>query len=282
MNDLIYPCFWFDGKAKEAATFYCQVFSDSRILEENSMVVTFLSAGQKFMCLNGGPKFTITPSVSIYTILSEKEIQKTWDLLIQGGEAMMPLDTYPWSKKYGWVKDRFGVTWQLTVDKPAHSDQKFIPCLMFSENNFGKAEEAIQNYISIFDQSELVFAAKYGEESAGQEGKIMHAQFFLHGMLFAAMDSSIVHGFNFNEGLSFVVSCKTQKEIDYYWEQLSAGGSTNRCGWLKDKYGLSWQVVPAQLGKLVSDPKKGKAVIEAFMQMTKFDIAALEAAGDKA
>ncbi|EAZ82308.1 VOC family protein [Algoriphagus machipongonensis] len=280
MSNTIFPCFWCDGNAKEVAEFYCRVFKDSQILEENPMVVTFQASGEKFMCLNGGPEFQITPSISIYTIIdSEEEIQAIWDLLIQGGSEMMPLDTYPWSKKYGWVKDRFGVTWQLTLDKPEHSDQKFIPCLMFSEGNFGKAEAAINFYTTIFEGSSLVFAANYGKEHGEQEGKIMHAQFFLRGKLFAVMDSSIVHGFNFNEGFSLVASCDQQQQIDHYWDMLTKNGTESMCGWLKDQFGVSWQIVPANLGRLVADPIRGKEVITEFMKMKKLDLAQLEKAG---
>lgn len=280
MKNSIFPCFWCNANAKEMAEYYCRVFKDSKILEENPMVVTFQSSGEKFMCLNGGPEFQITPSISVYTIMdSEEEIQTVWNLLIQGGTEMMPLNSYPWSKKYGWVKDQFGVSWQLTLDKPAHSDQKFIPCLMFSDSNFGKAEEAISFYTTTFEDSSLVFAAKYGEDHGDQEGKIMHAQFYLRGRLFAAMDSSMVQGFNFNEGFSLVVSCENQKQIDHYWDQLTENGTESMCGWLKDQYGVSWQIVPSNLGELVSHPTRGKEVISAFMKMKKFDIATLENAG---
>src|SRR5690606_36196362 len=109
LDDPIYPCLWFDGNAKEAAEFYCSVFSDSKIVDENHLVVTFESAGQKFMCLNGGPQFKFNPSISFYTIIkNEDEVQAIWDKLIENGRALMPLDSYPWSKKYGWLHDKFG------------------------------------------------------------------------------------------------------------------------------------------------------------------------------
>src|SRR5690606_26302883 len=147
----IYPCLWFDGNAKEAAEFYCSVFSDSSIVDENPLVVTFKSEGQNFMCLNGGPEFKFTPAISFYTIIrDESEIQIVWDKLIENGRALMPMDSYPWSKKYGWLQDKFGVTWQLTIDKPESSEQKFIPALIFSGKNFGRAEEASNFYSSIF------------------------------------------------------------------------------------------------------------------------------------
>lgn len=277
-NRPIYPCLWFDGNAKEAAGFYCSVFSDSAIVEENPMVVTFTSEGQKFMCLNGGPAFKFTPAISFYIIIqNEDEIQTVWDKLIENGRALMPMDSYPWSKKYGWVQDKFGVTWQLTIDKPEFSDQKFIPALMFSGTNFGKAEEAINYYSSIFDNSSIKMISKYEvDDPNGQDGKINHAQFELYGQLFAVMDSAIVHDFDFSEALSFVVECRDQSQIDYFWEKLSEGGQESQCGWLKDKFGVSWQIVPEILSELMADPARSGRVVQAFMNMKKFDIEKLK------
>lgn len=274
----IYPCLWFDGNAKEAAEFYCSVFSDSAIGDENPMVVSFKSSGQKFMCINGGPEFKFTPAISFYNIIpDENELQKVWDKLIENGRALMPMDSYPWSKKYGWVQDKFGVTWQLTIDKPADSDQKFIPALLFSGSNFGKAEEAIEFYTSIFNKSSVELISRYGaDDPNGQDGKINHAQFELNGKLYVAMDSAIVHDFDFNEAVSFVVECKDQKQIDYYWESLTKGGKESQCGWLKDKFGVSWQIVPKILSELISDPERSGRVVQAFLKMKKFDIEKLK------
>lgn len=278
LNKPIYPCLWFDGNAKEAAEFYCSVFSESAIYEENPMVVTFIAAGQKFMCLNGGPQFKFTPAISFYTIVqNEGEIQTVWDKLVENGRALMPMDSYPWSKKYGWLQDKFGVTWQLTIDKPEYSDQKFIPALLFSGTNFGKAEEAINFYSSIFDDSASKLISRYeSDDPNGQDGKINHAQFELNGQLFAVMDSAIVHDFHFNEALSLVVECKDQAQIDYFWEKLVEGGKESQCGWLKDKFGVSWQIVPEILSELMADSEKSDRVIQAFMKMTKFDIEKLK------
>ncbi|WP_339758825.1 VOC family protein [Algoriphagus aquimarinus] len=278
LNKPIYPCLWFDGNAKEAAKFYCSVFSDSAIVDENPMVVTFIAAGQKFMCLNGGPQFKFTPAISFYTIVqNEVEIQVVWDKLIVNGRALIPLDTYPWSKKYGWLQDEFGVTWQLTIDKPEFSDQKFIPALLFSGTNFGKAEEAINFYTSIFDDSDIKMISRYGaDDPNGQDGSINHAHFELNGKLFAAMDSALVHDFDFNEALSFVIECRDQDQIDYFWEKLVEGGKESQCGWLKDKFGVSWQIVPEILSELMSDPERSGRVVQAFMKMNKFDIEELK------
>lgn len=274
MISSIYPCFWFDGKAQEAADFYCQVFPDSKIMSTNPVATSFESSGQKFLCLNGGPYFTINPSISVYTVFkSEETIDQIWNDLIQDGEALMEMGSYPWSKKYGWLKDKFGVNWQLTIEKTETPKQRFSPCLMFTGSNFGKAEEAIEFYTSTFQNSESLFAAKYGPEHGIQEGKIMHAQFTLNHQLFVAMDSSFDHGFNFNEAFSLVIDCEDQEEIDYFWNSLSAdGGSPGRCGWLKDKYGVSWQVVPAILGQLISNPETGQRAMGELMKMSKIII----------
>lgn len=272
----IVPCLWFDGQAKDAAEFYCSIFKDSRITSGNPSVVTFSVSGEKFMCLNGGPNFKFTPSISFYTILeSVEEVQRVWDLLIEGGEAIMDLGTYPWSEKYGWVKDKHGLTWQLTVELPVDSTQKFMPALMFTGQNFGKAEEAISQYMEIFPKSNLPLLVRYPDTEESQAGKVMHAQFEINEQRFVAMDSSFDHKFNFTEAISFVVECDTQNEIDFYWSKLSEGGIESQCGWLKDKYGISWQIVPSILSKLMADPSKAQRVVQTFMKMKKFHIEGL-------
>lgn len=273
MKHSIYPCLWFDAKAKEAAAFYCSVFAGSKIKSESDMVVMFESAGQIFMCLNGGPEFNINPSVSFYVICeTEEEINKTWNALVKGGSALMLLDKYPWSEKYGWVQDRFGVSWQLSLGNVKEAGQKFTPLLMFTGNQAGKAEKAIKFYTDVFKESAIENIARYIKGENDVEGTIKHSRFRLGRDMFMAMDSSFPHKFGFNEGISFVVTCETQKEIDYYWNRLTEGGEESQCGWLKDQFGVSWQIIPSILGKLMSDPSKSQRVINAFLQMKKFDI----------
>ncbi|GAA0879896.1 VOC family protein [Algoriphagus jejuensis] len=273
----LYPCIWMNNNAVEAAEFYCSVFPDAKIEDSNPMVTMWSSGGEKFMLLNGGPMFKPTPSISFYSIFpEEKQIQQIWDKLADGGMIMMPLDTYPWSKKYGFLQDKYGVSWQLESNFPDGVIQRYIPAFMFTGDQFGRAEEAIKLYSGIFPDSSTCFISRYGEDAGDQAGKINHAQFFLNGQRFSAMDSSLDHKFNFSEGLSLVIPCANQQEIDFFWEKLTDGGQESQCGWLKDKFGISWQVVPANLGKLMSDPEKGQRVAAAFMKMKKFDIATLE------
>ncbi len=277
MKNQLYPCLWFDGKAKEAAEYYCAFFEDSTITSENPIVVMFELLGAKFMGLNGGPNFKINPSISFFAYCdSVEEIDKKWNALSAGGKVMMPLDTYPWSEKYGWCQDKFGVTWQLMISKGA--GQKIVPAFMFTQPQSGKAGDAIKFYSTIFKNADVKIISRYENGEQDVEGYIKHAQFTLNDQLFIAMDSSGPHGFTFNEAVSIVVPCDNQKEIDYYWNKLTEGGEESRCGWLKDKFGVSWQIVPAILGKLMSDAGRRDKVMQVIMQSKKFNIEELETA----
>ena len=273
MNNTIYPCLWFNGNAKEAAEFYCSVFKNSVITSDTQLVVTFMSAGQKFMCLNGGPQFTFNPAISFFVLCETKdEINKAWSRLLEGGSVLMPLDKYEWSSKYGWVQDRFGISWQLSYGKMEEVGQKFTPVLLFTKEQNCKAEQAIQFYTSVFEGSSIEGILRYTNDENELEGTVKHAQFKLGKHVFMAMDSSLQHLFNFNEAISFVVDCETQEEIDYYWYKLTKDGEESQCGWLKDKFGISWQIVPIILEKLMSDQSKSERVVNAFLQMKKFEI----------
>ncbi len=273
MKNTIYPCLWFDGKAKEAAGYYCSVLDNTSITEENDIVVTFESAGQKFMCLNGGPEYTFNPSISFYVICkSEEETDRLWAGFLEGGSVLMPLGKYEWSPKYGWLSDRYGVSWQFSFGGMEDVSQKISPVLMFTGDQSGKAEQAFQFYTSVFKNSKVKSVARYAKGENDVEGTVKHAQFILENQIFMAMDSSYMHNFTFNEAISLVVECETQEEIDYFWDRLTEGGEEIQCGWLKDKFGISWQIVPAILGQLMSDPSRAGRVTEAFLKMKKFDI----------
>jgi predicted 3-demethylubiquinone-9 3-methyltransferase (glyoxalase superfamily) len=273
MKTNIYPCLWFDSNGREAAEFYCSVFKGSSIKSDNQFVVMLEAAGQKFMLLSGGPIYKVNPSVSFYVLCETvEEIDSAWVALIDGGIAIMPLGKYPWSSWYGWVQDKYGVSWQLTLGKMEDTGQKFTPSMMFTEGNVGKAEEAVSFYTSVFEGTEIKEIHKYTSEDKDTEGNVKHAQFKLRNKLFMAMDSSLMHGFTFDEGISFVVECDTQDEIDYFWEKLTEGGEEIQCGWLRDKYGFCWQIIPSILDKLMSDPAKSERVVSAFMKMKKFEI----------
>jgi len=154
--------------------------------------------------------------------------------------------------------------------------QKITPFLWFDK----QAEEAAQFYTSIFKHSKILNVSRYGDAGPGPKGSVMVASFQLEGQQFTALNGG--PRFKFSEAFSFVVSCENQQEIDYYWKKLTAeGGRESECGWLKDKFGFSWQIVPAALGQLMSgDPKKANRVMQALLQMKKLDIATLEQAAE--
>jgi len=150
--------------------------------------------------------------------------------------------------------------------------QKITPFLWFDD----KAEEAANFYVSLFKNSKIDTVSRYGDAGPGPKGAVMTVAFQLNGQKFTALNGGPL--FKFTEAISLFVNCESQQEVDELWEKLSAGGQKSRCGWLKDKYGLSWQIIPSALGKLMSDPDREKAgrVMKAMLQMDKIDIAALE------
>ena len=289
---------WFDKEAKEAAEFYSSVFPDSKITNISTLrdtpsgdcdVVAFTVWGQQFMSISAGPLFKFNPSISFMVNFDPSQdadaktrIDAVWEKLIDGGKALMPIDKYPFSERYGWVQDKFGVTWQLILTDPEGEDRPIIiPSFLFVGNVYGKAEEASDFYISVFKDAKRGALVRYpaGMEP-DKEGAVMFTDFQLEGQWFAAMDSAHQHDFAFNEAISLLVYCNDQSEIDYYWEKLSADPKAEQCGWLKDKYGVSWQVAPTMMDKMMQDddPERLARVTQAFLPMKKFDIAALQRA----
>lgn len=276
MNNTIYPCLWFDGQAKAAANFYCSLFPNSKITTDTPMVVQFEILGKKIMGLNGGPMFKINPSISFFvTCQTDEEIEALAAKLLEGGKVMMPLDKYPWSEKYAWVVDKFGMTWQLMLSEIQDASQKLVPSFLFVGEQYGKAGKALEHYTKIFPNSSIFHQELYKEGEGQAVGTLKFGHFSLNGTLFAAMDGFGEHDFQFNEGLSLVVECDTQTEIDHYWDSLCEGGQESRCGWLKDKFGVSWQIIPKVIGSLMSDPERGQRVMQEVMKMNKLDLQVL-------
>lgn len=278
MHNKIHPCIWCNNNAKEMADYYCNTIPDTKIVGENAVVVMIDIEGQKLMLLNGGDRFQPNPAISLMGVFKNPEDVKTlWNELIKEGKALMELDEYPFSKKYGWLEDKFGVSWQLYTGEDGGAKEKYVPTLMFVGANNGKAKEAIEFYTKIFPNSKVQGIMEYPEGGDDEPGNVQHAQFDIDGYTLMCMDSSYDHKFNFTEGVSLVVNCKDQAEIDHYWNTLTAGGAESMCGWLKDKYGVSWQIVPENLGRLIQSREAG----EALMKMKKINIAELERAGEK-
>lgn len=295
MSSKIAPFLWFDKQAGEAIDFYTAVFPNSRIVHIQRypddyqvgpvpdmagriLTAEFELAGARFFALDGGPHFQINPSVSFYVqCASAEEIDALWEQLAAGGSVLMPLQEYPFSPRFGWVKDRFGVTWQLSLDG---IPLQIVPFLTFTGPQHGKAEEAIRFYTALFADSGVDALLRYDAGEEGDEGTLRFARFHLGGQPFMAIDGGTSHDFTFNEAISLYVDCMDQAEQDALWQGLSAVPEAEQCGWLKDRYGISWQIVPSALGPLMSDPdpERSRRVTEALMQMKKIDIPALERA----
>ena len=287
----ITPFLWFDDQAEQAIEFYTSIFKNSKIgsvtrlsdevpgPKGKVLTATFQLAGREFMALNGGPQFTFSPATSFFVLCqTEEEIDELWARLSQGGKVFMELGKYPFSQKFGWVEDRFHLSWQLNL---VGLPQAVIPFLTFVGEQAGKAEQAIHFYTALFKDSNIFSIERYGSNQPQPQGMVQHASFSLNGENFMAMDSGLKHDFTFTLAVSFFVSCQTQSEVDYFWEGLSAqGGEKSQCGWLKDKFGVSWQIVPTLLGELLNDPDREKVrrVTQAMLQMTKIDIDKLEQA----
>jgi predicted 3-demethylubiquinone-9 3-methyltransferase (glyoxalase superfamily) len=285
----ISPHLWYDTQAREAANFYIRTFGGrSGILHEYELhntpsgsvdVVTFELRGYRFDAISAGPLFKFTPAIS-FTVAckSAGEVDRLFNTLGEGGNALMPLGEYPFSKRFGWTTDTYGVSWQLVLAGDYAYRHEITPTLLFVGEQAGKAEDAMKLYASIFPAGEVGGVARYpaGMEPE-REGTVMHGAVFLAGQEFFAMDSSRKHDFTFNEAISLMVHCESQAEIDRYWNALSADPAAEQCGWLKDRYGVSWQITPVEMDEMMrtATPEQRERVTQAFLPMKKFDIAAL-------
>ena len=294
----ITPHLWFDKEAREAAEFYASLLPDSKVTHITTLhdtpsgdsdIVSFELAGQSFMAISAGPLFKFNPSVSFIVNFdpsrdkdARNNLDSLWERLSQGGAALMPLDKYPFSERYGWVQDKYGLSWQLILSDPEGEERPFIvPSLMFVGDVAGRAEEAINFYLSVFKNSKMGALIRYPEgQEPDKEGTVMFADFMLEGRWFAALDSAREHNFAFNEATSFLVDCDSQEEIDYYWERLSAVPEAEQCGWLKDKFGVSWQISSAALSEMMTKGTREQIdrVTQAFLPMKKLEVAELQKA----
>ncbi|UOE46505.1 VOC family protein [Mucilaginibacter sp. SMC90] len=294
------PHIWFDQyKAREAAEFYTSLLPDSSISYDNHFpmsggeckVVEFTLAGQPFFGISAGHSMKISPSISFMINFDPSRnpdaaarIDEVWSKLSENGEVMMPLDRYPFSERYGWVSDKYGVSWQLILTNPAGEERPVIvPSLLYTGQVAGKANEAIDFYCSAFKDSKRGTTAPRPEDMGPDKaGTLMFADFYIDQTWLAAMDSAHAHNFGFNEAVSLLIPCETQEEIDHYWSALSADGEPGQCGWLKDKYGVSWQVASTVMFDALKNgsPEQIARITEAFMTMTKVDVATLQRAYD--
>lgn len=286
MMQKITPFLWFDDQAEEAINFYISIFKHSKMVNANRnpdgklFTATFQLEDLEISALNGGPEFSFTPAVSFFvTCETEAEVDELWQKLSEGSRVLMPLDTYPFSEKFGWLEDKYGLSWQLNRGS---SSQKIMPFFMYVGDH-GQAEEAMKLYTSLFADSRILNIERFGEGEGGVVGAVKQASFVLNSQQFMAIDGGAGHAFTFTEANSFFVNCESQAEVDALWQKLTAEGEESMCGWLKDKFGVSWQIVPSALMEMLGDedPEKAKRVMDAMLQMQKIDIQKLEEARDQ-
>lgn len=304
----IIPAIWCNGDATEAADFYVSVFRDARVLAQTNYPTEGLLDFQKHMAgqpltvdvevhglrlnlINAGDEFRPTPSISflinadplMYGGVDEARayISHIHNAILEnGGSELMALDEYPHSPWYAWIADRFGVTWQLMFTN-ADGDERppIVPTFLFGGPQQNKAKEATDTWISLFSDSRRGALIPYDQEAGpAVPGSVMFTDFQLSGQWFAAMDSAVEQPFTFTPGISLMVGCADQTEIDRYWEVLSTVPEAEQCGWCQDAYGVSWQVGPFGW----SEEELGPEGYAAMMSMGKLDIAALRAADGKA
>jgi predicted 3-demethylubiquinone-9 3-methyltransferase (glyoxalase superfamily) len=292
---------WFDGNAEEAARFYTTIVPNSRVTtvarygeagreitggEPGSiMTVDFELDGFAFTALNGGSQFRPNPSISFFIhCRDETAVNSTWSALADGGKTLMPLDSYDFAPRYGWLEDRYGVSWQVILDTE-EPEQRIVPSLFFVGDQCGRAREALDYYVSVFGNSRSGEIYAYGEANPSEDpSHVMYGDAVIEGTRIVAMDSALDHEFAFGEGVSIIVNCEDQAEVDRYWQALSAVPEAEACGWAKDRFGVSWQIVPRRLYDLMpaDDPVAFDAVMRAMLTMKKLDVAELERAYEAA
>ena len=241
----ITPHLWFDTEAKEATKFYTSLFSNSKINSVTTLhdtpsgdcdILSFELRGLPFMAMSAGPLFKFNPSISFMVNFdpskeknARENIDVVWAKLSEGGKALMPLQEYPFSKRYGWIQDRYGLSWQLIYTDPEGEDRPVIvPSLLFVGDVYGKADDAIKFYLSLFKGSKMGAMKRYGPgQEPDKEGAVMYADFKIRDSWFAGMDSAHEHKFAFNEAISFIVNCHDQQKSTIIWKNFQQYPSPN-------------------------------------------------------
>jgi len=285
---------WMQGNAEEAGQFYASALPNTTTeiesryptddlaefqqpLAGQALTVSVWVGGTKLTLINAGSEFSPTPAISLMlnfdpSVMEDAtaQLDATWAALSEGGTVLMPLGEYPFSQRYGWIADRYGVTWQLILSNPAGEPAPLmIPNLMFAGAAQNRAAEAVELYTSLLGGS---IKAKFNYEQANDvvtADSVMFCDFTLGDDIVSAMDSGVAQDLNFTPGVSLQWDCDGQEEIDRVWDALSAVPEAEQCGWLTDKFGVSWQIVPSNMGELMSRPN----AFEHMMNMKKLIIA---------
>ncbi|WP_144794305.1 VOC family protein [Microbacterium paludicola] len=297
MSQKIVPNIWFDKNADEAGDFYAGLLPHTTAavaatypetvadwqaeFAGKTLTVDLDVDGYRLTLINAGPEFRPNPSVSFMLDFdptrfgddrdaARESLDAVWAGLSDGGRVRMELDEYSFSPRYGWVEDRYGVNWQLVLANPEGDTRPFlIPHLSFTRDVDGKAREAADFYTSLFPDSEVGYIALHSSQAVhARPGTVMFGELRLADQWFSMMDAGPDHDFAFDSGVSLEVRVADQEELDRYWDALTTDPEAEVCGWLVDRYGLSWQIVPENMGELMARP----GAYEKMMKMKKLII----------
>lgn len=278
----------FNDQAEEAVKFYTSVFDQSEITREirypmpngESVAYDFTIENQTFSAFNGGTDFKMNPSFSLMISLdTAEEVDALYTELAKGGKDLMPLDSYPFSDRYAWVEDQFGLSWQIMLAPDVPANHKVRVSLLFAGQYCGQAEQALKDYATIFQKGEPGQINYYQEgEARDDRARVNYAELNIGDQQLVFMDHGFGSDEEFSEAISFLIVAGAQSEVDYYWEKLSADEKAESMGWLKDSHGISWQVVPQaylQIMETATEEQK-KRVLDVLFKMKKMDVARLE------
>lgn len=284
----IIPYLWYDTQAVEAAKWYVSLFEHSAITDINIMhdtpsgdvdMVDFQLAGLSMAAISAGPYFALNTAISLMVYCpSAAEVDRLYAALSDGGTDLMPLGEYPFSKRYAWIQDKYGLNWQFFLSDNSETPLHIRPSMLFSADVCGKAEEAMDFYQSVFPHAEKVTVSRYGEDDERDlRAQINYAEFNVEGLQMVMMDHGMGGEDSFSEAFSLMLMCDDQEEIDRYWERLSFVPEAEQCGWVKDKFGVSWQIVPYNMHDYMKGSTEEVArITAAILSMKKFDLAALD------
>ena len=298
----VVPNIWCNGNAEEAGAFYAEALplADSAVASRyptaglpdfqaamagEPLVVNVTVDGYRIALINAGPEFAPNPSISLVLNFDPNHIgdaravmDETWRKLTIGGKIRMPLGEYPFSDRFGWVEDRYGVSWELNLpgDDEAGDSRPFVtPALLFGGPVQNRAGEALEKYLTLVPGSRRGLTVAFDQEvGPAHADALAHADFTIGGDWVAVQDAGAEQDFSFSPGLSLQLNCADQDELDRVWTVLSAVPEAEQCGWCVDEFGVSWQVIPGGL----EDQELTPEVYAAMLSMKKIDIAALEAA----
>lgn len=286
---IIVPHLWFEKDVVEAVQWYVSLFEDSAVKGVQRItgtpsgdvnIVDFRLANLDFQAINGGPYFKFNSSISfMVSCQTAEEVDRLHAALVVGGSELMELGEYPFSKRYAWVADRNGLNWQLMLVDHVDGKNKIRPSLLFGGDACGKAEDAMAFYQSVLPGAAIGFVNHYAPgEAMDPRARINYGELDAGGIQMVMMDHGMGGEDAFNEAVSLIVLCDDQQEIDGYWRKLSHVPEAEQCGWLKDQFGVSWQVVPANMGELMSGGSEEEIarVTAAMLGMKKIDIQALK------